>query len=61
MADLFRLAWCYLRSRLLLSSTLVLVAAVSISLPVVTSQVGSQYEKQLAARSENPPLLVGGR
>ena len=61
MADLFRMAWSYLRSRLLLSSTLVLVAAVSISLPVVTSQVVSQYEKQLAARSENPPLLVGGR
>ena len=61
MADLFRLARSYLQSRPLLSTTLILAAAVSIALPVVTNHIVSQYEKQLALRSENPPLLVGAR
>ncbi len=61
MFDIIKLATAYLRSQWKLSTTLVVIVALSLALPLTTSYVTSAYQSELEARSQNPSLLVGAR
>jgi putative ABC transport system permease protein len=61
MADLFYLAWCYVRYHRLKTTLLVLSISIIVLMPIFLQVLLNESEKQLMSRASGTPLVVGAK
>lgn len=61
MVDLLRLAWRHLAHHPLRSSLLVVALALTLVIPIGVERLLSQVDREVDARTESTPLVVGAR
>ena len=60
-AAIIRLAWAYLACHRKQSAAILIAISLAVSLPIVTSNIISQYLQTLHTRSGNPPIMLSPR